>query len=159
LFKENNIKVNFRKDDMEKNGKGNIEMNRMISDTTKKEVSSFRSSRTSTTKNSNMDKLNLKIISNLKITTIIMIIPICYLITTLPTFIIIILQMHSIFYHPNVDYDFPSLMAIAQTLMYINNSIIVFLYVLLGKSLRNELIAMFFVCFKKNTNSEASLLI
>jgi hypothetical protein len=159
LFKENNIKVNFKKDDMEKNGHENIEINIMISDTTKKEVSSFRSSRTSTTKNSNMDKLNQKTIPNLKITTTLMIIPICYLLNTLPIFIIIILQIHSIFYQPNSDYDFPSLMAIAQTLMYINNSIIVFLYVLLGKNLRKELIAMFFVCFKKNTNSETNLLI
>ena len=159
LFKENNIKVNFKKDDMEKNCKESIEMNRLISDSNKNEVCSFRSSRTSTTKSSNMNTLNLKIISNLKITTIIMVIPICYLLTTSPTFIIILIQMHSIFYQPNTDFDFQSLMAIAQTLMYINNSIIVFFYVLLGKSLRKELLEMLLVCFKKNTNSEASLLI
>ena len=149
MYKENTMKTNEVncKRDIESKSKENFEIVTMISNSDKNNSSTFRSSRTST----NMVILNLKTISNLKITTILMIIPICYLITTLPTFIIILLQLHSIFYQTNIDFDYQSLMDIAKTLMYLNNSINVFFYVLLGKSLRKELLEIFLVCFKKKS--------
>ena len=157
MYRENNIKENvvkYKRSDIESDSKDNIEMIRI---TNSKEAYKFKSQSISTIRKSNMDILNLKAIPNLKITTTLMIIPICYLITTLPTFIINILQLHSIFYQSNIDFDYQSLMDIAKTLMYFNNSINVFFYVLLGKSLRKELINIF-LCFKKKRKNESRIL-
>ena len=143
------MKTNHQKYDLQNRNKENIGINRMTRNNNKNEPYKFIS-------NTRKRYMNQKTIPNLKITRTLMVIQICYLITTLPTFIIIILQLSSIFYESNSDYDFQSLMTIAQTLMYLNKSTIVFFYALLGKNLRKELIEKLSVCFKKKTNGEAN---
>ena len=64
--------------------------------------------------------------------------PINYLITNLPVFIIIILQFFPLDY--NNSNMLKTEMTIAKTVMYVNNSINIFLYVLMGKSLRKDVL-------------------
>ena len=77
--------------------------------------------------------------------------PINYLLTTLPVFIIIILQ----FIPFDSKYAFKTEMTIAKTFMYVNNSINIFLYIFLGKNLRNDIfdIVLNFVNQQKKNNN------
>ena len=88
-------------------------------------------------RNSEMFVLNINQSSNLKLSVMLLALPINYLITTLPVFIIIILQFLPLGgNHANM---FKTEMTIAKTFMYVNNSINIFLYVLMGKSLRKDI--------------------
>jgi hypothetical protein len=73
--------------------------------------------------------------SNIKLTIMFLAIPISYLITALPIFIIILLQFFFIGDRVNNN---ETELAIAKMLMYINCSINIFFYIFLGKSLRND---------------------
>ena len=87
-------------------------------------------------RNSEMFILNINQSSNLKLSVMLLALPVNYLITTLPVFIMIILQFLPLGYNsPN---RFKTEMSIAKTFMYVNNSINIFLYVLMGKSLRKD---------------------
>ena len=81
--------------------------------------------------------LNINQSSNLKLSIMILALPINYLITNLPVFIIIILQFFPLDY--NNSNMLKTEMTIAKTVMYVNNSINIFLYVLMGKSLRKDI--------------------
>ena len=94
--------------------------------------------------------LNKNTISNLKITIMLLSLPISYLITTLPIFIIILMQLNP--YNYNSNKDFRTIMAIAKTFMYVNNSINILFYIFLGKSLRKEFINLIRLCKKRSIN-------
>ena len=82
-------------------------------------------------------KLNTNQSSNLKMSIMILVLPINYLITNLPVFIIIILQFFPLDY--NNSNMLKTEMTIAKTFMYANNSLNIFLYILMGKSLRKDI--------------------
>ena len=86
--------------------------------------------------------------SNIKLTIMFLAIPISYLITALPIFIIILLQFFFIGDRVNNN---ESELAVAKMLMYINCSINILFYIFLGKSLRNDfldILSLRFLRFK-----------
>lgn len=88
--------------------------------------------------------------SNLKTTVMLMALPISYLITTFPIFIISIHGWILSNFRTNKrgnmfrdeEYDYATFYSIAKMLMYINNSINILFYIVFGKSLRNDFIAI-----------------
>jgi hypothetical protein len=74
--------------------------------------------------------------SNIKLTVMLMSLPISYLITALPIFIIVLLQFFLIGNRTFNENE--SELAIAKMLMYINSSINILFYIFLGKSLRKD---------------------
>ena len=92
-------------------------------------------------KSSKMLILNFNQTSNLKLSVMLLTLPINYLITTLPVFIIIILQF--LLLDDNNANRFKTEMSIARTFMYVKNSINIFLYILMGKSLRKDIFDIF----------------
>lgn len=79
--------------------------------------------------------------SNLKITIMLLALPISYLITTFPIFVIIINGFIMNRFN-NVSTNFGKAYAIAKIFMYVNNSINILIYILFGKSLRNDFLAI-----------------
>ena len=79
-------------------------------------------------------------ISRLKLALSLMMLPISYLISTLPVFVIISLQFVATYLR--YDLHFESEFVVAKTLMYANNSINILFFILFGKSLRKELLGM-----------------
>ena len=84
----------------------------------------------------------------------IMTLPICYLITNFPIFIILILQFCSLDNHTRDQYKLE--LTIAKVFMYINNSINIIFYIFLGKSFNKVFIDLIFkkfyikfICIKK----------
>jgi hypothetical protein len=73
--------------------------------------------------------------SNVKLTVMLMSLPICFIITNCPIFIIIILQFYPFKSHTK-EYKFE--LAISRVLMYINNSIHILFYIFLGNTLRKD---------------------
>jgi hypothetical protein len=83
--------------------------------------------------------------SNLKLTLMLMTLPICYVITNFPIFLILIFQFYTSNAHkPNGD---KSELAIAKVFMYTNNSINILFYVFLGKNLKKVLNDLIFKTF------------
>jgi hypothetical protein len=83
--------------------------------------------------------------SNLKLTMMLMSLPVCYLITNFPIFVILIAQ----FYDQNAN-DYKLELVVAKVLMYTNNSVNILFYVFLGKNFRKVLADLMFrrFCFK-----------
>lgn len=89
--------------------------------------------------------------SNLKITAMLMALPISYLITTFPIFLIILKGFKHVLFNNkenvfkndtiNNDIEF----SITKAIMYINNSINILIYVFLGKTLRNDFLGISFI--------------
>lgn len=89
--------------------------------------------------------------SNFKLTLMLMALPISYLVTTFPIFLIVI---HGCILHLrnkdnnnwsgfiNHTDDFQLAYALAKIAMYINNSINILFYILLGKNLRKDFLAL-----------------
>jgi hypothetical protein len=71
--------------------------------------------------------------------------PLTYLLTTLPVFVIITLKLLENYFENLASFEtnFESELLIAKTLMYANNSFNVLLFILLGKTLRNDVIQLF----------------
>ena len=84
--------------------------------------------------------INSNLSANLKITMMLLALPISYLITTLPIFIIIIIHFHQ--FSNNSSSDYETEMIIAKTVMYVNNSINILFYIFLGKSLRKDFLKL-----------------
>ena len=124
----------------------NSEKNSKISDELDKDES--LSEKTETQVSNNI--LNKNKISNLKISIILLSLPISYLISTLPIFVIILVQLNP--YNYDLNKDFRTLMAIAKTFMYVNNSINILFYIFLGKSLRKEFVNLIRLCRKRSIN-------
>lgn len=80
--------------------------------------------------------------SNLKLSIMLISLPVSYLISTLPIFIIIIMQFFPKFNYTKTNSG--AEITIAKTFMYINNSINIFFYILLGKRLRRDFLSIFF---------------
>ncbi|RNA30946.1 FMRFamide receptor-like [Brachionus plicatilis] len=84
--------------------------------------------------------------SNLKVTAMLMALPICYLITTFPIFVIIIyswfLSRFKLMKDGQVD-QLDKAYAIAKIFMYVHNSINIFVYIFFGKSFRQDFIGIF----------------
>lgn len=84
--------------------------------------------------------------SNLKVTAMLMALPICYLITNFPIFIIIIyswfLSRFKLMKEGQVD-QLDKAYAIAKIFMYVHNSINIFVYIFFGKSFRQDFIGIF----------------
>ena len=87
-------------------------------------------------RSSEMFILNINQWYNLKLSIMLLALPVNYLITTLPVFIMIVLQFLPL--GDNSPNRYKTEMSIARTFMYVNNSINIFLYVLMGKSLRKD---------------------
>ena len=88
-------------------------------------------------------------ISRLKLALGLMMLPVSYLVSTLPVFVIISLQLVA----PYIRHDlhFEDEFAVANMIMYANNSFNILFFILLGKRLRNELLGIF-RCSKKLTH-------
>jgi hypothetical protein len=84
-------------------------------------------------------------LSKLKLTLMLMTFPLTYLLTTLPVFVIITLKLLENYFENLASFEtnFESELLIAKTLMYANNSFNVLLFILLGKTLRNDVIQLF----------------
>ena len=78
--------------------------------------------------------------SNVKLTVMLMSLPISFIITNFPIFIIIILQFYPFKSHTK-EYKFE--LAISRVLMYINNSIHILFYIFLGNTLRKDFKRLF----------------
>ena len=85
--------------------------------------------------------------SNIKLTLMLMSLPISFIITNFPIFIIIILQFYPFKSH-NKDYKFE--LTIAKVLMYLNNSIHILFYIFLGNTLRKDFKRLFQTFFFKS---------
>ena len=81
-------------------------------------------------------------LSKLKLTLMLMTFPLSYLVTTCPVFVIITLKLLEN-YFAHFETNFESELVIAKTLMYANNSFNVLLFILTGKTLRNDVIKLF----------------
>jgi hypothetical protein len=94
-------------------------------------------------------------LSKLKLSFMLMTFPLSFLVTTFPVFVIITLRLLASYSNLFIfDTDYESVFAIAKTFMYANNSFNIFLYILLGKSLRRDLIKLF-RCSKLDENSNS----
>ncbi|CAF1025997.1 unnamed protein product [Brachionus calyciflorus] len=82
--------------------------------------------------------------SNLKITIMLMALPICYLITTFPIFVIIIYSWFISHFSLVKDdvYDLDRAYAITKIFMYVHNSINILIYIFFGKSFRKDFIGI-----------------
>ena len=88
-----------------------------------------------------MLRTNAKKSSNLKITFMLLSLPISYSITTFPIFIIILFQLkYNYLNKKNTSNNFETEFSIAKMLMYFNNSINILFYILFGKNLRKDFI-------------------
>lgn len=83
--------------------------------------------------------INSNSASNLKLTMMLMSLPICYLITNFPIFILLIAQ----FYNQKTN-DYRLELVIAKVLMYTNNSINILFYIFLGKNFKKVLTDLIF---------------
>ena len=81
--------------------------------------------------------------SKLKLTLMIMTFPLSYLVTTLPVFVILSLKILTTYLKVEIATKFDSEFVIAKTLMYANNSFNILFFILLGKTLRKEMIQLF----------------
>ncbi len=86
--------------------------------------------------------------SKLKLTFMLMMFSVSYLITTLPVFVIIIMRAFMIYVKKNDEIDFDTEFAIAKTLMFTNNSFNILFLILFGKTLRRDMLdlLLFVVC-------------
>ena len=107
--------------------------------------SSLRNFSRNSSRLSEMQRTNSISSSNFKLTIMLMSLPISFIITNFPIFIIIILQFYP-FKGPNKDYRYES--AIAKALMYLNNSIHILFYIFLGSTLRKDFKSLFKTIFK-----------
>lgn len=82
-------------------------------------------------------------LSKLKLSLMLMTFPLSFLVTTFPVFVIITLRLLVSYSNVKFDTDFESEFAIAKTFMYANNSFNIFLYILLGKTLRRDMLNVF----------------
>ena len=88
-------------------------------------------------------KINNKTSSNLKLSVMLLVLPISYLITTFPIFIIIILQLKiNQFKKSTASSNYETELAIAKMFMYVNNSINILFYIFFGKSLRRDFLSI-----------------
>ena len=101
---------------------------------------------------------NKKKASKVKLTFMLMMFSLSYLITTLPVFIIIIIKAFTLYVNSgnenveeNLDYSFESEFAIAKTLMFANNSFNILFLILFGQTLRRDMFEMllFFLGFRR----------
>ena len=81
---------------------------------------------------SNLQSIKSNSTSNLKLTIMLMTLPICYVITNFPIFIILILQFNN-----KTSNDYKLDLVIAKVFMYTNNSINILFYLFLGKNFQN----------------------
>jgi hypothetical protein len=115
--------------------------------------SSLRHFSRNSSRQSEMQRTNSISSSNLKLTIMLMSLPISFIITNFPIFIIIILQFYP-FKGPNKDYKYES--SIAKALMYLNNSIHILFYIFLGNTLRKDFKSLFKTIFKSRLMVNAS---
>ena len=80
-------------------------------------------------------------VSRLKLTLSLMTFPISYLISTLPVFLIILLQLFAPYVKRSLDFE--EEFAVASTLMYANNSFNILFFILFGKRMRKDLFDLF----------------
>lgn len=115
-------------------------INSVITSTLNSQISPYKKSttrkQTSRTNNS----------SNIKVTAMLMALPICYLITNFPIFVIIIyswfLSRFKLMGEGQID-QLDKAYAIAKIFMYVHNSINIFVYIFFGKSFRQDFIGIF----------------
>lgn len=86
--------------------------------------------------------------SKLKITFMLLVFPISFLLTSFPIFLIIIFRMFDLYFRLKIDLAI--FLAIAKILMFLNNSINIILLIIFGKNIRNDFLKIF--C-KKRRNS------
>ena len=123
-------------------------LNKSVSVTTMSDRVNNKRVRSDSTRTANMAqlemyKVNNKISSNLKLSVMLLVLPISYLITTFPIFIIIILQLKiNQFKKPIESNNYETELAIAKMFMYVNNSINILFYIFFGKSLRRDFLSI-----------------
>ena len=103
-----------------------------------------------------LTKINTKQSSKLKMTVMLLTLPISYLLTTFPIFVIILFQLNFNYFRKKNSYNYETEFAISRMLMYINNSINILFFILFGKSLRKDFLKIFTsrACGSSAFNSE-----
>ena len=82
-------------------------------------------------------------LSKLKLTLMLLMFPLSYLVTTLPVFLIISAKLATMYFDTGQEKTmFDSEFAISKTLMFANNSFNILFLILLGKTLRNDMIKL-----------------
>ena len=79
--------------------------------------------------------------SKLKITVMLLIFPISFMLTSFPIFLIIIFRMFDLYF--KLKTDLVIFLAIAKILMFLNNSINIILLIIFGKNIRNDFLDIF----------------
>lgn len=96
--------------------------------------------------------------SKLKLTFMLMMFSVSYLITTLPVFVIILMRAFMIYVRQNDEIDFDTEFAIAKTLMFTNNSFNIMFLILFGKTLRRDMLdLLLFVACVFKTKSQRKI--
>jgi hypothetical protein len=89
-----------------------------------------------------------------RITFMLMIFPISFLLTTLPIFIIIGLRTFNFYFKLNLEIPF----TLAKIFMYLNNSINIFILIIFGKTLRKDFLKTFCMNrIKQNHNQQIQI--
>jgi hypothetical protein len=106
-----------------------------------------------TSQHSHLQRINSNSASNLKLTLMLMTLPVCYVLTNFPIFIILIAQFYNFSSH-NKASEFKVELAVAKVLMYTNNSINIMFYLFLGKSFKKVFVDLIcksfnFKCIRK----------
>jgi len=95
-------------------------------------------------KNENLVKLKTPLVnpnrtSGFKTTIMLMTLPISYLISTFPVFVIISMQFINNVIRDEAENDYETEFAISKCIMYLNNSFNILFFMLCGESVRNDL--------------------